>query len=171
MEFHGATLTNVKVDKKTKSDWPQLQSIIDAICEWTEERDEELTALWRSGFSARMISDQIGVGSRAEVIHRVHRLRLSGINSPVRTLAIFDRGRHPRGWPTASLQQALAKFKLRISRKSIETWSKNQWLAFFSNRPNKQRMPKQVIDALHERTVDHVSQRSTKADLRHTKPS
>ena len=51
---------------------------------WTEERVEQLSALWGSGKSASEIADIIGGVTRNAVIGKAHRLGLSGRPSPIK---------------------------------------------------------------------------------------
>jgi GcrA cell cycle regulator len=52
--------------------------------EWNEERIETLTKLWRDGYSASQVAQQLGSVSRSAVIGKVHRLGLAGRDAPSR---------------------------------------------------------------------------------------
>src|SRR5579864_9416507 len=60
--------------------------------DWSEERIEALTKLWREGFSASQVARQLGGVSRSAVIGKVHRLGLAGRDAPSRPNA---RGGRP----------------------------------------------------------------------------
>ena len=57
---------------------------------WTEERVEQLKALWTEGLSASQIARVLGEVTRNAVIGKVHRLGLAGRAGPRRS----DRPRH-----------------------------------------------------------------------------
>ena len=44
---------------------------------WTDEHVDRLTSMWRKGFTARQIAEQIGGVTRNAVIGKAHRLGLS----------------------------------------------------------------------------------------------
>ncbi len=50
---------------------------------WTEERVEELSRLWASGYSASAIGRMLGVTKNA-VVGKAHRMRLESRPSPIR---------------------------------------------------------------------------------------
>ncbi len=52
---------------------------------WTDERVEQLKALWAEGLSASQIARALGSVSRNAVIGKVHRLGLAGRAGPART--------------------------------------------------------------------------------------
>jgi GcrA cell cycle regulator len=52
---------------------------------WTDERVEQLKALWGEGLSASQIARVLGGVSRNAVIGKVHRLGLAGRAGPART--------------------------------------------------------------------------------------
>lgn len=52
--------------------------------EWTEERIEALTKMWREGLSASQVARQLGGVSRSAVIGKVHRLGIAGRDAPSR---------------------------------------------------------------------------------------
>lgn len=52
--------------------------------EWSEERIEALTKLWREGLSASQVARQLGGISRSAVIGKVHRLGIAGREAPSR---------------------------------------------------------------------------------------
>jgi len=57
---------------------------------WTEERVEQLKALWTEGLSASQIARVLGGVTRNAVIGKVHRLGLAGRAGPTRS----ERPRH-----------------------------------------------------------------------------
>ncbi len=67
--------------------------------DWSEERIEALTRLWREGLSASQVARQLGGISRSAVIGKVHRLGIAGRDAPSRPHALV--GRHA-GRPRAS---------------------------------------------------------------------
>ncbi|WBT39183.1 GcrA family cell cycle regulator [Hyphomicrobium sp. DMF-1] len=151
MEFHGATFVDVKVDKNTKADWPHLRQLIENVFEWTKEKDRELASLWQSGFSAAIIARQMNVRSRQEIIRRVYDLRLSTAE-PGRTLAIFD-GKYFKDQRLGGLGPALYRLNLEIAQTSMRFWKVSEWVAFFSNRSLRTRLPKSALDAVYEKEV------------------
>jgi GcrA cell cycle regulator len=52
--------------------------------EWSEERIEALTKMWREGLSASQVARQLGGVSRSAVIGKVHRLGIAGRDAPAR---------------------------------------------------------------------------------------
>jgi GcrA cell cycle regulator len=54
--------------------------------EWTEERIEALTKMWREGLSASQVARQLGGVSRSAVIGKVHRLGIAGREPPARPM-------------------------------------------------------------------------------------
>jgi GcrA cell cycle regulator len=52
--------------------------------DWTEDRIETLTRLWRGGYSASQVAQQLGGVSRSAVIGKVHRMGLAGRDVPSR---------------------------------------------------------------------------------------
>lgn len=52
--------------------------------EWTKERIELLTDLWKQGHSASQIATQLGNVTRNAVIGKAHRLGLTGRPSPIK---------------------------------------------------------------------------------------
>lgn len=52
---------------------------------WTEERIEQLKALWAKGRTASQIAEEIGGVNRNQVIGKAHRLDLPARPSPIRT--------------------------------------------------------------------------------------
>lgn len=52
--------------------------------EWNEERIATLEKLWREGLSASQVARQLGGVSRSAVIGKVHRLGISGRETPQR---------------------------------------------------------------------------------------
>ena len=56
---------------------------------WTEHRTDRLKALWKSGATASVIADDIGMSKNA-VIGKAHRLGLSKRPSPIRRKPIPD---------------------------------------------------------------------------------
>jgi len=52
--------------------------------EWSEERIEALTKMWREGLSASQVARQLGGVSRSAVIGKVHRLGIAGRDAPTR---------------------------------------------------------------------------------------
>src|ERR1700690_3575043 len=67
---------------------------------WTDERVDQLKALWREGLSASQIARVLGNVTRNAVIGKVHRLGLAGRAMPART----ERPRLPSA-PRVSLRQ------------------------------------------------------------------
>ncbi|HEY1752531.1 MAG TPA: GcrA family cell cycle regulator [Caulobacteraceae bacterium] len=59
--------------------------------EWTEERIEALTKMWREGLSASQVARQLGGVSRSAVIGKVHRLGIAGRDAPSRPPATVAR--------------------------------------------------------------------------------
>jgi GcrA cell cycle regulator len=59
--------------------------------EWTEERIEALTRMWREGLSASQVARQLGGVSRSAVIGKVHRLGIAGRETPSRPHALGGR--------------------------------------------------------------------------------
>ena len=59
--------------------------------EWSEERIEALTKLWREGLSASQVARQLGGISRSAVIGKVHRLGIAGREAPSRPLVTANR--------------------------------------------------------------------------------
>src|ERR1700761_6985778 len=54
--------------------------------EWSDERIEALTKMWREGLSASQVARQLGGVSRSAVIGKVHRLGISGRDTPARPM-------------------------------------------------------------------------------------
>src|SRR5579864_5819906 len=52
--------------------------------DWSEERIEALTKMWREGLSASQVARQLGGVSRSAVIGKVHRLGIAGRDAPAR---------------------------------------------------------------------------------------
>jgi len=52
--------------------------------DWSDERIEALTKLWREGLSASQVARQLGGVSRSAVIGKVHRLGIAGRETPTR---------------------------------------------------------------------------------------
>ena len=50
--------------------------------EWNDERIAALTRLWREGYSATQVAQQLGGVSRSAVIGKVHRLGIAGREAP-----------------------------------------------------------------------------------------
>lgn len=67
--------------------------------EWSDERIEALTKLWREGLSASQVARQLGGISRSAVIGKVHRLGIAGREAPSRPNALIGR---PASRPRAS---------------------------------------------------------------------
>jgi GcrA cell cycle regulator len=59
--------------------------------EWTDERIEALTRMWRDGLSAAQVARQLGGVSRSAVIGKVHRLGIAGRDCPTRPRALGGR--------------------------------------------------------------------------------
>ena len=59
--------------------------------EWTDERIEALTKMWREGLSASQVARQLGGVSRSAVIGKVHRLGIAGRDAPSRPHALGGR--------------------------------------------------------------------------------
>ena len=59
--------------------------------EWSDERIEALTKLWREGLSASQVARQLGGISRSAVIGKVHRLGIAGRETPSRPQALVGR--------------------------------------------------------------------------------
>jgi GcrA cell cycle regulator len=59
--------------------------------DWNDERIEALTKLWREGLSASQVARQLGGVSRSAVIGKIHRLGISGRETPTRPLATASR--------------------------------------------------------------------------------
>lgn len=66
---------------------------------WNSERVEQLTQLWREGFSASQIAARLGGATRNAVIGKVHRLGL-----PARRMRQRDQGRPRVRLPNARRQ-------------------------------------------------------------------
>jgi GcrA cell cycle regulator len=60
--------------------------------DWSDERIEALTKLWREGLSASQVARQLGGISRSAVIGKVHRLGIAGREAPSRPHALVGRG-------------------------------------------------------------------------------
>ena len=67
--------------------------------DWSEERIDALTKLWREGLSASQVARQLGGVSRSAVIGKVHRLGIAGREAPSRPIALVGR---PASRPRAS---------------------------------------------------------------------
>ena len=67
--------------------------------DWSDERIEALTKLWREGLSASQVARQLGGISRSAVIGKVHRLGIAGRDAPSRPHALVGR---PASRPRAS---------------------------------------------------------------------
>src|SRR5579871_2315802 len=52
--------------------------------EWNEERIAALARLWKEGFSAAQVAQQLGGVSRSAVIGKIHRLGIAGRDAPSR---------------------------------------------------------------------------------------
>jgi GcrA cell cycle regulator len=52
--------------------------------DWNDERIEALTKMWREGLSASQVARQLGGVSRSAVIGKIHRLGISGRDTPTR---------------------------------------------------------------------------------------
>lgn len=65
--------------------------------DWSDERIEALTKLWREGLSASQVARQLGGVSRSAVIGKVHRLGIAGREAPSRPNALVGR---PAGRPS-----------------------------------------------------------------------
>jgi len=52
--------------------------------DWNDERIETLTKMWREGLSASQVARQLGGVSRSAVIGKIHRLGISGRDTPAR---------------------------------------------------------------------------------------
>ena len=82
---------------------------------WTEERVEQLTALWGSGKSASEIAQILGGITRNAVIGKAHRLGLSGRPSPIkrkqapRPVAVADE---PTGATILSLTERMCRWPI-----------------------------------------------------------
>jgi GcrA cell cycle regulator len=59
--------------------------------EWTDERIEALTKMWREGLSASQVARQLGGVSRSAVIGKIHRLGIAGRETPSRPHAMGGR--------------------------------------------------------------------------------
>ena len=59
--------------------------------EWSDERIEALTKLWREGLSASQVARQLGGVSRSAVIGKIHRLGIAGREAPSRPHAVIGR--------------------------------------------------------------------------------
>src|SRR5579864_5023627 len=59
--------------------------------DWSEERIEALTKLWREGLSASQVARQLGGISRSAVIGKVHRLGIAGREAPSRPNVLVGR--------------------------------------------------------------------------------
>ena len=68
--------------------------------DWSDERIEALTKLWREGLSASQVARQLGGVSRSAVIGKIHRLGIAGREAPSRPHALV--GRPPAARPRAS---------------------------------------------------------------------
>jgi GcrA cell cycle regulator len=73
--------------------------------DWTDERVETLTRLWREGFSAAQVARQLGGVTRSAVIGKVHRLGIAGRDTPSRPRASVN---------TIALRRASAGGALRL---------------------------------------------------------
>ncbi|WP_328514182.1 GcrA family cell cycle regulator, partial [Sphingobium baderi] len=51
---------------------------------WTDERIDQLKAMWEKGLTASQIADELGGVSRNAVIGKAHRLGLQSRPSPVK---------------------------------------------------------------------------------------
>src|SRR6202012_3798593 len=78
--------------------------------EWTEERIEALTKLWREGLSASQVARQLGGISRSAVIGKVHRLGIAGRDAPSRPNALAARSpSRPRASAGGVLRQPVPR--------------------------------------------------------------
>jgi GcrA cell cycle regulator len=74
---------------------------------WSDERIERLKQLWKDGFSAGQISDELGGISRSAVIGKIHRLKLDARTGPTTRL---PRGRRTyRNPPSVRYARAVAE--------------------------------------------------------------
>src|ERR1700761_3308355 len=62
---------------------------------WTDERVELLKKLWQDGLSASQIAKQLGGVTRNAVIGKVHRLGLSGRDTPSKPARTVFNGPQP----------------------------------------------------------------------------
>jgi len=59
--------------------------------DWNDTRIEQLTKMWREGFSASQVARELGGITRSAVIGKVHRLGISGRSCPSRPRSLGGR--------------------------------------------------------------------------------
>lgn len=76
--------------------------------EWNEEQVATLTQLWKEGFSAAQVAQQLVGFSRSAVLGKIHRLGVSGRDAPSRPRAVSG--------PSAAPQQGTSHSGKRRAR-------------------------------------------------------
>jgi GcrA cell cycle regulator len=59
--------------------------------DWNDARITELTKMWREGFSASQVAQQLGGITRSAVLGKIHRLGISGRSCPSRPRSVGGR--------------------------------------------------------------------------------
>jgi GcrA cell cycle regulator len=84
---------------------------------WTNERIDQLKALWADGRSASAVAAELGQVTRNAVIGKVHRLRLAGRPRPSRSHAASRRStatRRPRRRAALSIHARLPRSPMEV---------------------------------------------------------
>ncbi|EPR14574.1 hypothetical protein M527_28930, partial [Sphingobium indicum IP26] len=66
---------------------------------WTDERIDQLKAMWERGLTASQIADELGGVSRNAVIGKAHRLGLQSRPSPVKANEVPKKAAPPARKP------------------------------------------------------------------------